>query len=108
MQVSHPLEGHTSIGRTLTEEEGKLDIERIVSELKKERDHLDRVIALLAGAGEGVAIGGFPFPCDKAVATKKHHLTPQGRKRLSDLMKKRWAERRKKNPSTRKQPPEAA
>ncbi len=86
-----------------------MDIERIVSELKKERDHLDRVIALLARAGDGASPSeGSRSRATKRVATKKHHLTPQGRKRLSDLMKKRWAERRKKNPSTRKQPPKAA
>jgi hypothetical protein len=27
---------------------------------------------------------------------KRDHLTPAGRKRLSDMMKKRWAEKRKK------------
>jgi hypothetical protein len=90
-----------------------LDIERIVSELKKERDHLDRVIALLTKADEGEGEGSGPSQrsgprSKRRVATKKRHLTPQGRKRLSDLMKKRWAERRKKNPSTRKQPPKAA
>lgn len=86
-----------------------MDIERIVSELKKERDHLDRVIALLARADEGGNPSeGSRSRATKRVATKKRHLTAQGRKRLSDLMKKRWAERRKKNPSTRKQAPKAA
>jgi hypothetical protein len=27
---------------------------------------------------------------------KRRHLTPEGRKRISDMMKKRWAEKRKK------------
>jgi len=86
-----------------------LDIQRIVSELKKERDHLDRVIALLARTGEGSAPSQEPRSGATArKATRKRHLTPQGRKRLSDLMKKRWAERRKKNSSPRKQSPKAA
>jgi hypothetical protein len=86
-----------------------LDIQRIVSELKKERDHLDRVIALLARTGEGANPSEGPRSrATTRVAAKKRHLTPQGRKRLSDLMKKRWAERRKKNSSSRKQAPKAA
>jgi Spy/CpxP family protein refolding chaperone len=94
--------------RKSTEEEA-LDIQRIVSELKKERDHLDRVIALLAKTGEGGNPSvGSRSRATKRAATKKHRLTPQGRKRLSDLMKKRWAERRKKNASSRKQAPKAA
>ena len=86
-----------------------MDIQRIVSELKKERDHLDRVIALLARTGEGGnSSEGSRSRVTRRPATRKRHLTPQGRKRLSDLMKKRWAERRKKNSSPRKQAPKAA
>ena len=86
-----------------------MDIARIVSELKKERDHLDSVIALLQKTGEaGDSSEETPSAGKTRRGGRKRHLTPQGRKRLSELMKKRWAERRKKNTSTRKQPPKAA
>jgi hypothetical protein len=77
-----------------------LDTQRIVSELKAERTRLDKAIAALEGAK------GTNTPAKAAAPTresssngarrKRHHLTPAGRKRLSMLMKKRWAEKRKK------------
>lgn len=72
-----------------------MDINLIVAELKKERERLDRAIAALnsgkqssqttrtTGRGTRHPAGG-------------SRLTAAGRKRLSELMKKRWAERRKK------------
>jgi hypothetical protein len=63
----------------------------ILSELKKERDRLDRAIAALDGGvvhSNGTSTG--------AQKRRGSRLTPAGRKRLSEMMKKRWAERRKK------------
>jgi hypothetical protein len=81
-----------------------VDLGIIVSALKKERDQLDRAIAALEGVG--VAGGTTEKSARPAVArtAKKrgHGLTPEGRKRLSQLMKRRWAERRKKIASIRK------
>jgi hypothetical protein len=78
-----------------------LDLERIVAELEQERDRLSRAIAVLkernstanarkiaAGNGRGSA------------APRGGRLTAAGRKRLSELMKKRWAERRRKAKSS--------
>jgi hypothetical protein len=74
-----------------------------VSELKAEKNRLERAIAALAGANTGRAI---PATIDgsrnSASSPRKHYLTAAGRKRLSVLMKKRWAEKRKKNSSGRK------
>jgi hypothetical protein len=76
-----------------------LDLARIVADLKKERDRIHRAIAALEGLGSpkpAVRQGG-PAPGKSAPTTQKRgQLTPEGRKRLSDLMKKRWAERRKR------------
>ena len=63
-----------------------LDLDRIVSELEGERDRVSQAIALLKGAASSAA-GSKP---------RRRGMTPAGRKRLSELMKKRWAERRKK------------
>jgi hypothetical protein len=75
-----------------------LDTSKIVEELKKERARLDRAIAVL---GEPLS----RRVTRKAVVTtqnpvtitdkKRGAMTPEGRKRLSLAMKKRWAERRK-------------
>jgi len=73
-----------------------LDLERIVAELEQERDRLNQAIAVLkehdlpaaarkTAAGNGKVSG----------AQRGRGLTPAGRKRLSKLMKQRWAERRK-------------
>ena len=78
-----------------------MDLEKIVAELEQERDRLNQAIAVLkerdspasarktaAGDGRG------------SVARHGRRLTAAGRKRLSQLMKKRWAERRRKAKSS--------
>ena len=37
---------------------------------------------------------------DPALKIKRSYISPEGRKRISEMMKKRWAERRKKSPQT--------
>ena len=75
-----------------------MDIQAIVKELKRERDRLSTAIAAL----EGTELRHTPrksSPTAKGPAPrrkKRSRLTPEGRKRLSDMMKKRWAEKRKK------------
>jgi hypothetical protein len=75
-----------------------LEIDKIVADLMKERDRLAKAIAALVGVGSaatGKKRGRKPGP--KATARKRRGgISKEGRKRLSELMKKRWAERRKK------------
>jgi hypothetical protein len=74
-----------------------MEIRVIVAELKKERDRLDRAIAALDGGA--VSANGTAAAHTRRTAGRKRtgsHLTAAGRKRLSEMMKKRWAERRKK------------
>ena len=75
-----------------------MDTQRIVSELKAERNRLDKAIAALDGASTTRAtVAKSPISMNDANAPKKrHHLTAAGRKRLSMLVKRRWAEKRKK------------
>jgi len=75
-----------------------VNTQEIVKELKAERARLDRAIAALDGANTSPAtVATHESSSDGARASRKrHHLTAAGRKRLSMLMKKRWAERRKK------------
>ena len=78
-------------------EESTLDTARIVAELKRERDRLNRAIAALDGDSPHSAARTSAAP-NRATLTKKNgdRLTPAGRKRLSEMMKKRWAEKRRK------------
>jgi hypothetical protein len=77
-----------------------VDLERIVTDLKRERDRLNRAIAALAESdSSGVRLDMRVAPVRDAMQNGKgqgRHLTPAGRKRLSEAMKKRWADRRKK------------
>jgi hypothetical protein len=84
-------------------EESTLDTGRIVAELKRERDRLSRAIAALDGQALESAARTSAVPHrDTRSKRKGDRLTPAGRRRLSQLMKKRWAERRKKGSNTRK------
>jgi hypothetical protein len=79
-----------------------LDLDKLVADLAKERDRLGRAItALLGSAGSALSGGGGKRRVGRPKGTtskkrKRGGLTPEGRKRLSIAMKKRWAERRKK------------
>ena len=81
-----------------------MDIQAIVKELKRERDRLNKAIAALEETDSSPTprtsspAANLPAPPSK----RGRRLTPEGRKRLSDTMKKRWAEKRKKAARGRK------
>jgi hypothetical protein len=68
-----------------------MEIERILSDLKSERDRIDSAIRALeggrAGRGPGRPVGS---------GRKRRTMSPAARKRISEMMKLRWAERKKK------------
>jgi hypothetical protein len=72
-----------------------LDLDGIVAELVEERDRLNQAIALLSEA----SLPGVTRKTASSNAAnskpRRRGLTAAGRKRLSESMKKRWAERRK-------------
>jgi hypothetical protein len=72
-----------------------LDIHRILTELEDERDRLDRAITLLKGIESPGPARKTAAPSTSKSKPRRRGLTPAGRKRLSEMMKKRWAERRK-------------
>jgi hypothetical protein len=77
-----------------------MNIAEIVKQLKSERESLTKAIEALGGiegGNQGIATNGSK-PTTNANAAKQapNGLTPAGRKRLSLLMKKRWADKRKK------------
>jgi len=82
-----------------------MDLGRILSELRSERDRIDRAIVALQGisSAKSSISGSVRVP-----KRRRHHLTAEGRRRLSEMMKKRWAERRKKVTLVRKNNKKAA
>ena len=72
-----------------------MNIRKIVDQLKAERDRLDHAISALESISPNGASSG---PIGKPIIRRRvrRRLTAAGRKKLSDMMKKRWAERRKK------------
>jgi hypothetical protein len=75
-----------------------LDLEKLVAELREESDKLGRAIAALLGSAlspAGKKTGPGRPKGSTSKKGKRGGLTPEGRKRLSLAMKKRWAERRK-------------
>jgi hypothetical protein len=74
-----------------------MDIHNILADLKRERENLDRAIGALEGLG--TRRRGRPAGSHPAAATpkrKRRHMSAASRKRISEMMKQRWAERKKK------------
>lgn len=74
-----------------------MDTARMLAELRGERDRITQAITALE-ALDGKAVRGPGRPKSAAVAPtgkRKGGISAAGRKRLSEMMKKRWAERRK-------------
>lgn len=77
-----------------------MDLERIVEELKKERERLDRAIAALEESASPWVARKTRVAAQQPAAVRRKKpggITPEGRKRLSLAMKRRWAERRMKS-----------
>jgi len=75
-----------------------VDVSRIISEIDAQISKLQQARALLTDStavrtGPGRPKGSTNLP--KATKPKKRRLSPEGRKRIADAMKKRWADRRK-------------
>ena len=75
-----------------------MDIQNILVDLKRERENIDRAIAALEGLGSQTRRGR-PVGSRNAPAAKRQrrHMSAAARKRISAMMKLRWAERKKKS-----------
>jgi hypothetical protein len=67
-----------------------MDTVRIIEELEAERDRLDSAISALQGRKRG------PGRRIQATYGKTRHLSAAARRKIGAAMKKRWAERKKK------------
>lgn len=81
-----------------------MEVSRIIAEIDAQISKLQQARALLAGTSSPSTGRGRPkgsknagsAPAAPATKTaRKRKLSPEGRKRIADAMKKRWAERRK-------------
>ncbi len=72
-----------------------MDLQKILSDLAAERDRIAKAIEALLGSPSkrGPKKG---VKRQRAAGRRKGGITPEGRRRLSLAMKKRWAERKKK------------
>ena len=72
-----------------------MNIGEIVSQLQAERTRIEKAITALEGLSTN---GASRVEHQVAVSStrRRGHLTAEGRKRLSEMMKRRWAERRRK------------
>lgn len=80
-----------------------MEVSRIIAEIDAQISKLQQARALLSGNAKSAVRTGPGRPkgsknaAAAAPATHKRKLSPEGRKRIADAMKKRWAERRKQN-----------
>ncbi|MGZ4835956.1 MAG: hypothetical protein ACXVZZ_09980 [Terriglobales bacterium] len=83
-----------------------MDIQQILAGLHRERNRLNQAIAALEGLGsQPTGRRGRPPGRKQAKSArprKSGGITAAGRRRLSEMMKKRWAERKKKAAPKRK------
>ena len=84
-----------------------MEVSRIVAEIDAQILKLQQARALLSGVAAPAARAGRGRPkgsknggaatVGAPAGTRKRKLSPEGRKRIAEAMKKRWAERRKQN-----------
>ncbi len=75
-----------------------MDIHNILGDLKRERERIDQAITALEGLGAAAPRRrGRPAGSGKSAAGRpRRHMSAASRKRISEMMKQRWAERKKK------------
>jgi hypothetical protein len=74
-----------------------VEVKQIIAELDQEVDRLKQVRALLAGDVSSARKRGRPAKAAAAARRtgRKHRLSAEGRKRISEALKRRWAAQRK-------------
>jgi hypothetical protein len=76
-------------------------VSEILTQIDREIAQFQHARALLAGKAAGSAkITRAATAAKKTARKKKRNLTPEGRKRIADAVKRRWAEQKKKAAAT--------
>lgn len=68
-----------------------MDTQQIISELESERDRLEQAISALRGSMSGRRGGAL----SGAGRRGRRRLSAAAKRRISEMMKKRWAERKR-------------
>lgn len=71
-----------------------MDLQRLLADLHAERDRIDAAINALKGLGTGAK--GRGTAKSSSGGGGRRHMSAAARKRISEMMKKRWAERKRK------------
>lgn len=73
-----------------------MEVTKILAEIDAQIEKLQQARELLSGLSNiGTKGPGRPKGSKSAKPSKKRKLSPEGRKRIQEAMKRRWAERRK-------------
>ena len=73
-----------------------MGVSNILAEIDREIAQLQHARALLTGGAAPKAKKAVPAPAAKKRGRKKkRNLTPEGRKRIAEAVKRRWAEQKK-------------
>jgi hypothetical protein len=70
------------------------DIEGIISELEQQREAIDRAITALREITSGGTRQATPTRAAASPQRKKRRLSPEGRERIAEALRKRWAAKR--------------
>ncbi|HZP22080.1 MAG TPA: hypothetical protein VFB04_01460 [Terriglobales bacterium] len=79
-----------------------MDIQNILADLKRERDRLNSAITALEGPARrrgrpaGSGAGSSSSSSASSGRRPRRHMSAAARKRISEMMKQRWAERKRK------------
>jgi hypothetical protein len=75
---------------------GTVGVSEILIQIDREITQLQQARVLLGGAAAASKKGKVAVePAAKKAVKKKRNLTPEGRKRIAEAVKRRWAEQKK-------------
>ena len=73
-----------------------MGVSEILAQIDREIAQLQQARALLAGGSAAAPKKAAAAPAAKKIGKKKkRNLTPEGRKRIAEAVKRRWAEQKK-------------
>lgn len=72
-----------------------MGVSEILTQIDLEIAQLQQARALLSGSHVAAPKKAAAAPAAKKPAKKKRNLTPEGRKRIAEAVKRRWAEQKK-------------
>ena len=76
-----------------------MGVSEILAQIDREIAQLQQARALLGGKAAEALKKAAAAPAAKKPVKKKRNLTPEGRKRIAEAVKRRWAEQKKAAPA---------